>query len=232
MSPATQKPPRRGALRSPPPPAAGEGLGERAEPPEQPGALPADYYDGRSARRHRVSLVLEGELLRVSGDGVERLAPVHELRVSEPMGAAPRLITFADGAFCEVRDHAALAQLLRRNGHRDSFVVRWQYSLRRVAAAAALFLALGFAGYRYGIPWLAATLAARIPAEVSRSLSDQALAQLDRDLARESRLPPARREGISAAAARLVLPEGGALPHRILFRRSDALGANALALPS
>lgn len=192
----------------------------------------ADYYDGRTAKRHDVTLNVEGEMLRLAGDGVDRLASLHELRLSEPMGAAPRLITFADGAFCEVRDHAGLAWLLEQTGHRDNLVVRWQYSLRWVLAALVLFVALAAAGYRYGVPWLAQQLAERVPAAVARDIGEQALKQLDDGLAEPSRLAAARREEIVARFGRLAPPAGKPVPHRIVFRRSQAFGANALALPS
>lgn len=194
-------------------------------------ALSADYYDGHSARRHRVTLTLEGQWVSVIGENIERRAHATELRVSEPMGAAPRLITFADGAFCEVRDHAALKALLVQSGHRDRFVVRWQYSLRWVAAAVLTLVALTFGAYRYGFPWLAEAAAKHVPHSAVKSLSDHALAQLD-GLAEPSRLPAQRRNAISTRFQRLAVPAGAPASHGIVFRHSDILGANALALPS
>lgn len=148
------------------------------------------------------------------------------------MGAAPRLITFADGAFCEVRDHAPLQGLLAQSGHRDRFVVRSQYSLRWVVVAVGALFALTFGAYRYGVPWLAEAAAAQVPHGAVRSLSDHALAQLDGGLAKPSRLLPERRNAIGTRFQRLTVPVGAPASYRIVFRHSDILGANALALPS
>ncbi|MEI7431850.1 MAG: hypothetical protein WCL27_15475, partial [Betaproteobacteria bacterium] len=70
--------------------------------------LHANYYDGKTTRRHAVILQLEAECLHISGEGIERASVLHELRVSEPLGGAPRLVTFPDGAFCEIQDQAGL----------------------------------------------------------------------------------------------------------------------------
>jgi len=66
------------------------------------------YYDGRTARRHPVDLSVEGGVLTVSGAGIRRAEPLRHVRISERLGQAPRLLHFGDGAYCEVRDHAAL----------------------------------------------------------------------------------------------------------------------------
>lgn len=195
-------------------------------------SVAASYFDGRSARRYEVSLSVEGELARVAGAGVERSTPLRELRISEPMGAAPRLITFPDGAICEVRDHAALAQLLAQTGYRDHFVVRWQYSLRWVAASLLLTVAIVVAGYRWGLPWFAGLVAQRIPDAVARHIGDHVLQALDQTLLQPSVLPPERQEQLAQRFAGLAVPDPNPVAHRVVFRSSQQIGANALALPS
>lgn len=192
----------------------------------------ANYYDGRSAKRHAVTLALEGELVRVQGEGIDRSGALHELRISEPMGEAPRLVTFPDGAYCEVRDHAGLKALLLHTGHRDHFVVRWQFSLRWIAASTLLCMAFFAAGYVWGLPLLAMHLAGEVPDGLTKTISDQALESLDQSLAAPSELPAARQEDIIRSFDRLRPPDGRPVPHRIVFRSSKALRANALALPS
>jgi hypothetical protein len=103
------------------------------------------YFDGRSARAHAVTLRLAGKLLQVVGAEVSRSDALGDVRLSEPMGLAPRLITFADGAHVEVRDHASLARLLAVTGQRDAAHVRWAFDWRKV-----LLLLGGAAGMCYG----------------------------------------------------------------------------------
>lgn len=195
-------------------------------------SLFANYYDGKSSRTHAVRVLLDGDQLRISGDGVERSAALHELRVSEPMGDAPRLLTFADGAFCEFDDHAGLGALLEQTGFQDHFVVRWQYSRRWILASVVLCVAVFLAGYRWGLPWVSGKLADETPEIVLEAISEQVLQSLDGHFLAPSALAPQRQDALSARFAALQPPTGSAPGHRVVFRANRAMPANAIALPS
>lgn len=191
-----------------------------------PPAVAALYFDGVSARAHVAMISLDGEALQVQGEGVDRREPLSALRLSEPMGSAPRLITFADGAHVEIRDHAALAQLLDASGHRDRATVRWAFDARVVLGALGGLIIILWLGARYGLPWAAGMAAPHVPAAVVTAMSQQALELLDSRVLARSQLPEARRQHLrSALAAR------NALPHELLFRAGGPVGANAFALP-
>jgi Zn-dependent protease with chaperone function len=192
----------------------------------------ASYYDGRTARRHAVELTVDAATAHIVGDGIDRCAPLHELRVSEPLGKAARLITFPDGAVCEVRELDALAQLLASTGHREGAVVRWQYNLRWVMAALALTVGLVAAAYAWGFPWLAEVVAARIPEAAAQRIGKETLAALDAMVFRPSELPPARQAQLARRFDAMVPPDGRMIDHHVLFRSAKGFGANALALPS
>ena len=86
------------------------------------------YFDGRSSRARPVMLSVTDGKLVTCGEDVERRDALAVLRLSEPLGHAPRLVTFPDGAHCEVSDDAAFRRMLARSGQRDAPVVRWQFS--------------------------------------------------------------------------------------------------------
>lgn len=196
--------------------------------------IEAVYYDGRSSRAHPVWFSVDAGVAQVSGDGIERSAPLNELRVSEPMGAAPRLVTFSDGAFCEIRQHQAFKELLERHGHRDRPVVRWQFNFWRVYAALAATVAVLTSAYLWGLPWLAQTAAQAMPEEVVRQIGSVSLENLDKHMFEASELPAARQDEIRSQFAQLRFPEsdGRSPRYQIHFRRGGWIGANALALPS
>ncbi|MBL8494288.1 MAG: M48 family metallopeptidase [Rhodocyclaceae bacterium] len=194
-------------------------------------AVDAVYFDGRSTKRHAVRLTLSGDVLHMQGDSAAREAPLAVLRISEPMGAAPRLITFGDGAYCEVRDHTALAHLLAASGHRDRAHIRWQFDLRMVLASCALFLVLTLAGYYIGLPLAAELAAPAVPAGVRQAISEQTLELIDGGMLSASKLAPERTEPIVRRFAAMRAPGGQVVGHRVLFRDGGAFGANAFALP-
>jgi Zn-dependent protease with chaperone function len=197
-----------------------------------PPAVDATYFDGLTTRRHGVRLTLLGDVLHMDGDSASRVAALRQLRISEPMGRAPRLITFPDGTYCEVRDHARLAQLLGASGHRERAHIRWQFDLRMVLASLALFVGLGFAAYFVGLPAAAEWAAPAVPDGVRKAISQQTLDFIDGGLMSASRLPAERVRPIVEGFGKLRPPGGGGpVGHRVLFRNGGRLGANALALP-
>ena len=110
---------------------------------------------------------------------------------------------------------------------------QWEGSLRPIAILVAIFAALTIASCRYGVPVLASAAAERVPATVVDTISDMVMASFDASTFDESKIPPARRAGIVSRFLRLRPPEGAnADPYEIVFRRSEAIGPNAMALPS
>lgn len=195
-------------------------------------SVEAVYFDGRSARACQVRLMLAGNRLTVVGDGVERVEDVGMLRVSEPLGSAPRLIKFPDGAHCEVTDHAALAAMLQAGGHRDGLVVRLQNRWRWALASVAIAVVAVAAGYRWGLPAVSEWIAYRLPDSALKQMGESTLKLLDRGVFAPSTLPAGRRDELGKAFARLYVPDGIPAKHTIVFRDGRGIGANAMALPN
>jgi Zn-dependent protease with chaperone function len=189
--------------------------------------LPARYVASPGASPLPVVLTVADRIVFLSG-GVTRSAPIETTRVSSGHGG-PGILTFSDGAWCEANDRPAFDRLL---GVRAPQTARqWEgapWRLGLVLAAIVLMLA---AASRYAIPALAGRVARAIPADVSRAISDETLALLERDTLEPSQLPDHRQRQIAAAFDRLLRPEGEDT-YRLEFRKSDAIGANAMALPS
>jgi Zn-dependent protease with chaperone function len=195
-------------------------------------SVEAQYFDGRSARAHPVTLTLAGSRLSLRSETVTRDDDIATLRVSEPMGAAPRLISYPDGAHCEVRDHPGMARLLAASDFQDSWVVRIQTRWRWAAAAVVATVAIVFAGFHWGLPAASEAIAFQMPEKVLAQLGSGTLGMLDRGFFEPSKLPQEKRQQLSDALARLVAPGDAATPRYTLhFRDGGPVGANALALP-
>ncbi|MBI1395175.1 MAG: M48 family metalloprotease [Betaproteobacteria bacterium] len=190
------------------------------------------YFDGRSTRPRTVTLAVRDGRAIVEGDDVHREESLESIRVSERMGGAARLVSFPDGGYCEVHDQASLTALLGATGHRESAVARLQSRWSLVLLAVAACLGLAAFTYIELLPWAARHVAAHIPDSAVSAMSTQTLALLDRRLLEPSSLPAATRERLADRFGRMVPPDGAAVPHRVVFRASPSLGANAFALPS
>jgi Zn-dependent protease with chaperone function len=201
-------------------------------PSEPPISVPASYFDGQHSEPIPVVVSLRAGEMVVFGPGVDRTVPLGSATVTDALGSTPRLIRFADGAFCEVTDVVALGRLLAAHGHHEKRVAQWEGSLTRIVASGVVLLALLVAGYRYGVPVLAAVVAAHVPEKIVTVTSQQTLKLLDGAFG-PSELEEARRAQLIDRFKRLRWPEGeGNRQYEIVFRKSDALGPNAMALPS
>lgn len=191
----------------------------------------ADYLDGQRAQVHRVALEVKEGKLHVLGTDIDRQIPLHELRVSEPMGTAPRLIKFSDGAHCEVRDHAALNAMLREHGHTDGWIVKLQARWGWALGAVLLTLAIVGAGYRWGLPALSEQIAYRLPENVLNRLGELTMKVLDDQLLAASKIKPERQRTLTTRFENLANADTQNVRHHILFRDGKSVGANAFALP-
>lgn len=193
-------------------------------------AVTGRYFDGKTSRLHRVTLTVTDGMAHLAGD-VERSAPLASLRVSERARHAARKVSFDDGAWLEVDDRAAFAQLLANTGHRDTGVVRAQQSWRGVLLALGVTVGVVVASYVYVLPAAAVWVANALPVKVERQMGQGVLEILDKRALGPSKLAAARQEQLRRQFAALTAPEPDAPTWKLVFR-SSRIGPNALALPS
>ena len=192
--------------------------------------IAAWYFDGRSSRRHAVTLEVHDGVAVVSGEA-ERSCPIGQLRVSERLNRAARKVSFADGAYLEVRDRESFAALLHATGHRDGAVVRVQQNWRATLAATAGLILLVAVSYLYLLPLAAGVAARALPVSVDRQVGSGTLQFLDQHLLSPTGLPTARQKSIISRFAAMTTPVPDAPSYEIVFRKSS-IGPNAFALPS
>ncbi|MBF6986608.1 M48 family metallopeptidase [Cupriavidus sp. IK-TO18] len=195
--------------------------------------IPVTFFDGRTSRAHPATLAVEAQqaVLRDDSGAELRRAALSDVRVSERVRRAPRLVTFADGAFCEINDHAAFDHMLAATGHREGLVSRAQNSWRLAGMAVAALVAVLVLGYYVLLPWGAGVMARTVPAEVEAHLGRLTLASLDNGVVKPTQLPQAEQERIRQGFAALRRPPDAGHDYQILFRQGGEIGANALALP-
>jgi len=196
--------------------------------------IPAHFFDGHDARLQPVGLDVRAGHLHVDAPGFERSYPLADVALDEPFERAPLVLRLGD-ATCEVPYGPERQALLAALGYRKSAVERWQARWPAVLLALVLLLALLGAGFIWGVPAAAEFIAARLPASVDAKLGRAALAGLEA----QGMLAPSRLSDDLIAQVEALLPRAlgepqsahPRVPVRLLVRASDALGANALALP-
>ncbi|MEE9542467.1 MAG: M48 family metallopeptidase, partial [Thermodesulfobacteriota bacterium] len=102
-----------------------------------------------------------------------------------------------------------------------------------VYALAALVITVGvlWAFIEYGIPELSRRAALAMPASINKKLGAEGLQIMDRILFEPSELNEETKAKFTGALARLSSRIEAAPELRVIFRKSDSIGANAFALP-
>ncbi|MCM2329445.1 MAG: M48 family metalloprotease [Lysobacter sp.] len=190
----------------------------------------ADYYDGRTSRRHEVSVEVIGDLLAIRGDGVAHSVMRSLASVLPRLGSTPVRIALPDGGLLVTPDFDAVAASLgvpvaRTLAHRLE-----THSLAVLVAMAGIALA-GWFVYRDGIPWASSRIAEHIPYGIESQLAEDALDSMDNWMMQPTAIPAERRVALAAEfellRAKANAPDGT----RLEFRKAGWAGPNALALP-
>jgi Zn-dependent protease with chaperone function len=194
--------------------------------------LPASYFDGTSARAHPVTLQLDGSVLRVSGEDIDRAVPLSDVSWPERTRHGMRLAHFSSGGSVQCADASAWDAWSRGSGRRDPLVVRLQQSWRGVLASLLVLAAMAVLLQQWGLPVAARAVVAATPLSVDAALGTATLAVMDEHLMRPSKLPLDAQARLRAALAQAVgaLPAGSVPAWQLVFRQSR-IGPNALALP-
>ncbi|WP_019141708.1 M48 family metallopeptidase [Noviherbaspirillum massiliense] len=192
--------------------------------------IDAIYFDGISARRHPVTLMLHKGVAAFHGEEVRRSIKLSRLDISERLAHAPRLLRMPDGACLEVND-PGLDRLLRANGYRDPWVVRWQQNWPLSLFALVSLLAALIAGYQWGLPWAADNFAQHLPASIEKKIGEGQMTLIDERYMQASKLDPAEQVRLRRMFAKLQQPYGEKVDYRLEFRDSR-IGPNAFALPN
>ena len=200
-------------------------------PTPQP-TLSASYFDGINARAQPVALQLQGQVLRLTGAGIDLALDVRDLEWPERTRHGIRVAHFKGGGSVQSDDTAAWDAWTASIGQQQPLVVRLQQSWRWVAASVLLLAALAVAMQQWGLPVLSRAVVAATPLSVDASLGRVSLTLLDDHLMRPSKLPATEQERLRSLLAQvLAAAPAGSIPAWQLLFRDSRMGPNALALP-
>jgi Zn-dependent protease with chaperone function len=193
------------------------------------------FYDGKSSTQYDAILRLEGRgTLIVAYNGQQHIEQSYRVRIDQPLGNTARSIHFPDGALFRTSDHENFQQLLSLlpSRSRHESLLHYLESKRIYVLATVIFMfVFGWAFVTVGVPILSDKAAHALPAQVNLSIANGVMDILDRNIFSQTKIPQADQLRLREKFHGMVRDEPVGFNYRLLFRRSEIMGANAFALP-
>ena len=192
-------------------------------------------FDGQTSRAREVQVRLELDgCLFIEETGVQRCFSLAQLRVADRLGNTPRAIYLPDEAKLELTDNDAVDAFLKisRGVPGAGFVHGLESKWRIVLLSMVGIIAFTWGLVQFGIPSAAKQVAFALPASTDEMLGQQTLQIMDKAFLERTELDTAVQQRLVDRFEQVVQQVEDDHQFRLLFRKSDMVGANAFALPS
>lgn len=130
--------------------------------------------------------------------------PLAEVQWPEPTRHGQRTLHFKDGGSLQVAGAAAFDAWRALHGPPEGWVVRAQQHWRGTLVALVMLVAVGAAGYRWGVPAAARGLVALVPVAADQAVGAQALESVQGRWLKPTQLPVVRQQALRSAFAQMV----------------------------
>lgn len=191
------------------------------------------FYDGLTWDRQDVQVRFDRKGgIRIAGDGIDLALKFDDVSVSDRLADIPRYLYLSGGDACELLDNDAVdSWLAQSNAQRGSRLLHRLDTSVPAAMAAIAVIALILASFvLWGAPALAERAVDAIPMGVDETFGDESLVVLDKVAFSPSTIAESRQAEIRVVFDEMVSDMETPMGGRLVFRRSDLLGANAFAL--
>jgi len=200
--------------------------------------IEGSFFNGGDSSRQTALLSIgpDGQVeVRLSeGGGLAKVPICHfnDLKISSRLGNTPRYIGFNNGASFETADNDSIDRVLvkfqRSAGYRLIHLMesRLFFVLLVVVVVSGFF----YGTVKYGVPVMANSVAKLLPVEASQYLGQGALDTMDEFVFEPSELPTDRQQELKKLFASYA-QEYPEYHITFEFRKGNAIGANAFALP-
>lgn len=191
----------------------------------------ADYYDGKSSARKRVTVRGDSRTLHVSGAGAGFDVPVSQVEVDAQIAGSRRVLDLPGGAQLHTTADDAVNALFPDANPLQRHVGKWERRWWYALVAVAITAVFSWWSVVYGLPVAAKAAAALVPLNVETAMGRQTLFTIDKLFCDPSHLDAKRQEDMRETFHRLTDGSGGGFDYRLELRDCPAIGANAFALP-
>ncbi len=197
----------------------------------------SQLFDGRSSKGIPVKVIFGSQLPYLTIRTSEKTfqVPVEQVEILEPIGKKTGILVFDRIQQIEIPDRN-IHKLLKKaipGGSIWSWVDDIENSWPLVLISIGIVVACVIGVVRWGLPAAADSIAHKIPQEVATSIGENGLKQLEKQFFTQSELEESMKQSIRLAFEDLVTSNHlNSTLYKLHFFDSEAMGANAFALPS
>jgi len=194
--------------------------------------ISGNYYGGVVSSKRETRLICERRKVVLEGI-MDDPVRASRLVISSRIGNTPRYIRFPDGSQFETADNDTVDRMIRACGlTRKSMFIHTLESKKRVILTTFLVVVIFvWAQVRYALPALSRQIAFAIPDELAFQFGDEVFDAMDKNFFQTSKLSARKKKKLTALFRKLEKKLKNPPRMELLFRRSEAIGANAFALP-
>jgi Zn-dependent protease with chaperone function len=188
-------------------------------------------FEKRSARKQNAILCLkEGGILSVKVGEQEKSCNTRMVEFSDRIGNMQRTITLPDGSLFESPDNESIDELLSTMSlkRKASLLHMLESKKKAFALVLLIFFFCIYAAKTFVIPFASKKAAFAVPDPVLVQISVKVITLIDENYVSTSTLPNDKKK-VFRAHFKKLLPAGQ--KGQLLFRKGNAIGANAFALP-
>ena len=174
----------------------------------------------------------------------------HELSkvdFSSRIGNTARFIYFTEKRQFETSDNDAIDEIIK-SAHQQGFLNQpkpstlahaLESNVKFILLSIALLVLSSIIFVQYGVPYFSKEIARMLPVDVMTKIGEGGISLLDQSILEKSELPKQRQQILQQEFSSLIdannLPiinQNNNVSMKLIFRKSEPLGANAFALPS
>ncbi len=195
--------------------------------------LNAQWFDGKTAKPHEVSVSVNGPQIRIQGDQLDLSFPAAQIDWPERTRTGTRTLRLPDGSSLHTPAGTDFNALAQAAGHTEKAVVRWQQSMPLVLLSFVLIIAIGIGGYLWGVPLATKVALNFVPQWVDKKIGESFVNSFGAKMIRPTTLSKEKQQTIKTQFAEMVrkgYPAGEAPEYELRFHKSQ-VGPNAFALP-
>jgi len=199
--------------------------------------LQGDWYDGVGSKKTSIRLTLDSNgLVKIFEQDNEHLIfsiDQQQVSISSRLGNSPRYLNMPEGQSVESLDNDIVDNWIKT--YRPSFfsglIHRLESNLKFVALTLILVIGVVWLTLQHGVPIASNAVAKALPSELLDTASEETLLMMEKYWLEPSELSEARQQQLQRHFSEAIGSHQD-LRIKVGFRKSEAMGANAFALPN